>query len=74
MNIDDAIEYLKAEKKRGIENIIIAWWSADMFNRKDDATWAELTGLVDDNMDWATTHRALDDLMHHLEPILTEEQ
>lgn len=74
MNIDDAIEYLQREKKRGVKNIIVAWWTADQFKREDDDTWAEMTGWLDDNMEWSVTHCALNDLIKHFQPESHDEQ
>ena len=59
MTIDEAIENLKAEKRRGTKSIIIAWWHADMFNRQDDDTWEHAANLVERKHDWSSTHEDL---------------
>ena len=52
MNIDEAIQMLKDEKKRGVRNIVIAHWTAEAFDRQDDAAWAVITDRVMD-LDWS---------------------
>jgi hypothetical protein len=61
MTIDEAIENLKDAKKKGVKNIILAWWAADMFGREDDETWQNDAAVVDEHMDWSATHDAIVD-------------
>lgn len=63
MNIDEAIENLQHAKKSGVKNIILAWWSADQFQRSDDDQWAADAETVEDKMDWAETHDAIHDIL-----------
>lgn len=60
MTIDDAIKALKKIRNNGVQNIIIAWWEAGDFDRKDDDEWAEDTAILDDKMDWSSTHEDID--------------
>ncbi len=56
MTIDEAIENLNQAKKNGVQNVILAWWEADAFGRKDDEAWGEMCDVFDDKMDWSGTH------------------
>jgi hypothetical protein len=56
MTIDEAIENLKAAKKRGVKNIVLAYWEADQFEREDDDVWAEAADRIERKMDWSATH------------------
>ena len=47
MTIDDAIEELQHFKKIGIKNLVMACWSASLFNVKDDEKWAEMCEEAD---------------------------
>ena len=69
MTIDEAIENLKAEKRRGTKSVIIAWWNADMFNRQDDDAWEHAADLVERKHDWSGTH---DDLSMTLDLYTSE--
>jgi len=41
MTIDEAIENLKLVKKKGVKSLVLAYWTAEDFNRNDDAQWAD---------------------------------
>jgi hypothetical protein len=56
MTINEAIENLKAAKKRGVKSIILAYWEADQFQRPDDEAWEHAAELVERKMDWSGTH------------------
>jgi len=56
MTINEAIENLKAAKKRGVKSIILAYWEADQFQRPDDEAWEHSAELVERKMDWSGTH------------------
>lgn len=59
MTIDEAIQDLKAAKKRGVKSVVLAWWSADMFERIDDETWEHAAEVVEQKHDWSSTHEDL---------------
>jgi hypothetical protein len=71
MTIDEAIKRLQAEKAAGIKNIVLAWWSADMFGRVDDEEWAYDAATVEENLDWSSTH---DNILTTLDHIAAEEK
>ena len=47
MTVDEAIENLKAAKKRGVKNIVLAYWEADQFDREDDDVWADAADRIE---------------------------
>lgn len=59
MTIDEAIKLLNVEKARGTKSVIIAWWNADEFDRKDDEAWEHDTDIVERKHDWSSTHEDL---------------
>jgi len=63
MTVDEAIENLKAAKKRGAKNIILAYWEADQFQREDDDVWADAAERVERKMDWSHTHDDIRELI-----------
>lgn len=69
MTVDEAIKRLELEKKAGIKNVIIAWWDAGMFDRKDDDEWAAIAKRIEDKFDWSSTH---DDLATTLDLYTSE--
>jgi hypothetical protein len=56
MTINEAIENLRAAKKRGVKSIILAYWEADQFQREDDDNWEHAADIVERKMDWSATH------------------
>jgi hypothetical protein len=56
MTTDEAIENLKAAKKRGVKSVVLAYWEADQFGRKDNDEWEHAADLVERKMDWSGTH------------------
>jgi hypothetical protein len=69
MTIDDAIRNLESAKRGGTKSIILAWWSADMFDREDNDEWEHAAEVVEDKMDWSATHSDL----HHVLDLYTNE-
>lgn len=69
MTIDEAIENLKAEKRRGTKSVIIAWWNADQFQREDNDAWEHAAEVVERKHDWSSTH---DDLAMALDLYASE--
>lgn len=69
MTIDEAIENLKNEKRRGTKSVIIAWWNADQFGREDDEAWEHDADVVERKHDWSSTH---DDLSMTLDLYASE--
>jgi hypothetical protein len=63
MPIDEAIKNLQAAKARGIKNIVLAWWRAEDFDKPDDDDWAATAELVEDKMDWSSTHDTMEVLI-----------
>ena len=62
MGIDEAIEMLRQEKKRGVKHIIISHWTAEQFERKDDSAWASACDAVMD-ADWGSVNDCVDDMV-----------
>jgi hypothetical protein len=63
MNIDDAIKQLQDTKEEGVKDIVLAYWTADMFNHKEGDDWAYLASQME-GIDWS---RTWDDLSAALE-------
>ena len=59
MSIDDAIKLLRKTKTQGVKHIVLAFWEADMFDRKDDDEWAHAAELIEDDMDWSIAHEQM---------------
>jgi hypothetical protein len=68
MKIEDAIELLQEEKNNGVENIILAYWTASAFNREEDSSWKKDIEIVDADYDWSEDHEAIGDLLESLKP------
>jgi len=68
MKIKDAIKLLKEEEKNGVKNIILAYWTAEAFNRKDDSSWREDVDIVDSDYDWSADQEAIQDIFESLKP------
>lgn len=68
MKIKDAIKLLKEEEKNGVKNIILAYWTAEAFNRKDDFSWKEDVRIVDSDYDWSADQEAIEDMLESLKP------
>ena len=68
MKIEDAIKLLKEEKKSGVKNIILAYWTAESFERKDDSSWQEDVNIVDADYDWSASQEAIEDILESLKP------
>ena len=74
MKIDDAIKMLEEVKKQGSDNIIFAFWTADAFTKINDKSnlktftegevWKNIAEFIDNNMDWAYTHEALQEIIY----------
>jgi hypothetical protein len=68
MKIKDAIKLLKEEEKDGVKNIILAYWTAEAFGRKDDSSWKEDVRIVDSDYDWSADQEAIEDMIESLKP------
>jgi hypothetical protein len=66
MTIDEAIDNLKSAKEQGVKNIVLAWWAADMFGRKDDENWEHDSGLIEEKMDWSSTHDQITEMLEEI--------
>jgi hypothetical protein len=63
MTIDDAIELLNAEKKKGVTHVILSHWTAQDFGLLElDASWPDITALVED-ADWARVNDHVEQLV-----------
>lgn len=60
MTIDEAIQNLKQAKKGGTKNIILAYWDAECFGRKDGSSWASDAELVERKFDWSYTQESIE--------------
>lgn len=63
MKIEDAIAQLIEEKNNGTKSIILAYWKADTFDRKDDYQWESDTEYVENEMDWSRAHDRMTDII-----------
>lgn len=52
MTIDEAIEGLLESKGKGVQNIILGYWTADLFDKKDNAEWAGICNRIEDTLSW----------------------
>jgi hypothetical protein len=66
MKIEDAIKALQEEKKNGTKNVIMAYWTAGDFNRKDNKSWEEDLDIVDSDLDWSEAHDDIGSLLDSL--------
>lgn len=66
MKIEDAIEALQEEKRNGTKNVIMAYWTAEDFNRKDNSSWQEELDIVDSDYDWSESHNEIGTLLDSL--------
>ncbi len=66
MKIEEAIKLLHDEKKSGTKNVIMAYWTAESFERKDNRSWKEDLNIVDTDMDWSASHEDIQSLLDSL--------
>ena len=75
MTVDEAIKRLNDAKKEGIKSIVLAWWEASMFEKKDgvtfsdDDTWEGVAESVEDQMDWSRCWEDIQFIIKHLTTI-----
>jgi hypothetical protein len=63
MTIDEAIKNLKQAKAQGTKSVVLAWWSAEDFNKPDDQEWEATAARIEDKMDWSGTHDTMEALV-----------
>lgn len=63
MKIEQAIEMLQQAQKSGTKSIVLAYWEADMFDRKDDESWEAESEWIENDMDWSRAHDQMRDLL-----------
>lgn len=63
MKIEDAIAQLTEEKNNGTQSIVLAYWKADLFGRKDDEAWHSDTELLESETDWSSVHDQMSDMI-----------
>jgi hypothetical protein len=66
MKIEEAIKALQEEKKNGTKNVIMAYWTAEDFEREDDAAWQEDLEIIDTDMEWSNAHEDLQSALDSL--------
>jgi hypothetical protein len=66
MSIEEAIQQLKQCKARGVGNIVLAYWEADMFGLDDDANWAGVSDTIEAEMDWSRAHDHMSQIVNSL--------
>ena len=66
MKIEQAIELLQQAQKAGTKSIVLAYWEADMFDRKDDESWETESELIENDMDWSQAHNQISDLLESI--------
>ena len=66
MKIKEAIEQLQELEKEGVKNIILAYWQAEDFDRKDNKSWAQDIEIIDESFDWSNSHDELSDCLESL--------
>ena len=67
MNIDELIKNLQSMKKRGTKNIVYVLWTADEFDRKDDAKWAQLAEDINGKIDTSDLYDHICGMINYLE-------
>jgi hypothetical protein len=63
MKIEKAIEMLQEAQKSGTKSIVLAYWEAEMFDRKDDESWEAESEWIENDMDWSRAHDQMCDLL-----------
>jgi hypothetical protein len=66
MKIREAIKALQEEEKNGTKNVIMAYWTAESFEREDDTAWQEDLEIIDTDMDWSNAHEDLQSALDSL--------
>jgi hypothetical protein len=66
MKIKEAIEQLQELEKEGVKNIILAYWQAGDFDRKDNKSWVQDVEIIDESFDWSNSHNELSDFLDSL--------
>jgi hypothetical protein len=66
MKIKEAIEQLQELEKEGIKNIILAYWQAGDFDRKDNKSWVQDVEIIDESFDWSNSHNEMSDFLDSL--------
>ena len=67
MTIEEAIDLLKEQKEKGVKNIILAWWDAQMFDQEDNDQWASAVNSVEDKLDWSLAHESISDALSYFD-------
>ena len=67
MKIEDAINQLIEAKNQGTKSIVLAYWEADMFGRRDDDSWEWDSEQIEENMDWSHAHDQMTDYLESLQ-------
>jgi hypothetical protein len=66
MKVKDAIAQLMEHEDKE-QDIVIAWWYADSFDREEDEEWSKLCDLTDRKMDWSGVHEDIDGFLSFAE-------
>jgi hypothetical protein len=66
MKIEEAIKILKEEKKNGTKNIILAYWKAEDFDRKDNKGWKKDVDILEEDLDWSNTNEDMQSFLDSL--------
>jgi hypothetical protein len=67
MKIEDAINQLIEAKNQGVKSIVLAYWRAELFRKKDDESWEAESEWIENDMDWSRAHDDMSDLLESLE-------
>jgi hypothetical protein len=65
MKVKDALAALQGHDPE--QDLIIAWWYAENFDREEDEKWSELADLTDSKMDWSGIHEDIDFFLGYAE-------
>lgn len=60
MTIDEAIADLQQAKRDGVKHIVLAYWTAEWFDQKDDDQFAADAAIIEDEFDWSYTHESME--------------
>ena len=63
MRIDDAIKMLRDEKRKGVQSVILAYWTAEFLGRPDDDAFLADSEYVESEMDWSADNEAIEELL-----------
>lgn len=64
MTIETAIDFLREARLRGAKHILLAYWTAEDFDRKEGEAWATETEMLEASVDWTGVNDQITDLLN----------